>query len=85
MGEFPWPNAGMLYTRTGQVDRKDYCTGCNSYIAPDNSYFVSIMAGSHDLVTLYRPDGSSRDVRLIPPGLKLSPSSTVTRLKSQIS
>jgi len=70
VGEFPWPNAGMLYTRTGQVDRKDYRTGCNTYIAPDNSYLVTIMAGSHDLVTLYRPDGSRRDVGVIPPNLK---------------
>ncbi|HUT56243.1 MAG TPA: LamG-like jellyroll fold domain-containing protein, partial [Phycisphaerae bacterium] len=70
VGEFPWPNAGMLYTRTGQVDRKDYRTGCNSYIAPDNSYMVTIMDGGHSQVTLYKPDGSSRDVRLIPPGLK---------------
>ncbi|HUT59862.1 MAG TPA: hypothetical protein VNA25_18620, partial [Phycisphaerae bacterium] len=70
VGEFPWPNAGLLYTRTGQVDRKDYRTGCNSYISPDNSYFVTIMSGGHDLVTLYKLDGSSRDVRLIPPGLK---------------
>jgi hypothetical protein len=70
VGEFPWPNAGMLYTRTGQVDRKDYRTGCNAYISPDNSYMVTIMPGSHDGVTLYKPDGSSRDVRLIPPGLK---------------
>jgi hypothetical protein len=70
VGEFPWPNAGMLYFRTGQVDRKDYRTGCNSYMAPDNSYFVTIMSGSHDLVTLYKPDGSSRDVRVVPPGLK---------------
>ena len=68
--EFPWPNAGMLYTRTGQVDRKNYRTGCNSYISPDNSYFVTIMDGGHSQVTLYKPDGSSRDVRLIPPGLK---------------
>jgi len=70
VGEFPHPNAGMLYLRTGQVDRKDYRTGCNSYISPDNSYFVTIMAGSHDLVTLYKPDGSSRDIRVVPPGLK---------------
>jgi hypothetical protein len=70
VSEFPWPNAGMLYTRTGQVDRKDYRTGCNSYMAPDDSYFVTIMAGSHDLVTLYKPDGSSRDVRVVPPDLK---------------
>ena len=70
VGEFPWPNAGMLYPRTGQVDRKDYRNGCNSYIAPDNSYLVTIMAGSHDLVTLYKPDGSSRDVRVVPPDLK---------------
>ncbi len=70
VGEFPHPKAGMLYTRTGQVDFKDYRTGCNSYIAPDNSYRVTIMSGGHDLVTLYKPDGSSRDIRLIPPGLK---------------
>jgi len=70
VGEFPHPNAGMLYTRTGQVDRKDYRTGCNSYISPDDSYFVTIMNGGHNLVTLYKPDGSKRDVRLIPPGLK---------------
>ena len=71
VGEFPHPNAGMLYTRTGQVDRKDYRSGCNTYIAPDNSYFVTIMDGGHSLVTLYRPDGSSRDVSVVPPGLKL--------------
>jgi hypothetical protein len=52
------------------VDRKDYRNGCNTYIAPDNSYMVTIMAGSHDMVTLYKPDGSSRDVRVVPPGLK---------------
>ena len=70
VGEFPWPAAGMLYIRTGQVDHKDYRPGCNTYIAPDNSYLVTIMAGSHDLVTLYKPDGSSRDVSVVPPGLK---------------
>ena len=70
VGEFPWPNAGMFYTRTGQVDRKDYRNGCNSYLSPDDSYMVTIMAGSHDLVTLYKPDGSRRDVRVVPPGLK---------------
>ena len=70
VGEFPHPKAGMLFTRTGQVDFKDYRTGCNTYIAPDNSYFVTIMDGGHSLVTLYKPDGSSRDVRVIPPGLK---------------
>ena len=71
VGEFPHPNTGMLYTRTGQLDRKDYRTGCNTYISPDNSYFVTIMDGSHGLVTLYKPDGSRRDVSVTPPGLKL--------------
>jgi hypothetical protein len=70
-GEFPHPNTGMLYTRTGQLDRKDYRTGCNTYISPDNSYFVTIMNGSHSLVTLCKPDGSRRDVGVTPPGLKL--------------
>jgi hypothetical protein len=70
VGEFPWPAAGMLYFRTGQVDRKNYRQGCNSYISPDNSYLVTIMAGSHDLVTLYKPEGSNRDVSVVPPGLK---------------
>lgn len=70
VGEFPWPAAGMLYFRTGQVDRKDYRNGCNTYIAPDNSYMVSGMSGSHEEVTLYRPDGSSRDFSVVPPGLK---------------
>lgn len=70
VGEFPHPETGMLYPRTGQLDRKDYRSGCNSYIAPDNTYFVTIMAGGHDLVTLYKPDGRSHDVRVIPPGLK---------------
>ncbi|MEI6258278.1 MAG: hypothetical protein WCQ77_16760 [Planctomycetota bacterium] len=70
LGEFPHPATGMFYLRTGQLDRKDYRAGCNTYISPDNSYFVTIMAGSHDLVTLYKPDGSSRDVGLIPPGLR---------------
>ena len=70
-GEFPWPASGMLYFRTGQVDRKNYRDGCNTYMAPDNSYMVTVMAGSHDLVTLYKPDGSSRDVGVVPPGLKL--------------
>ncbi len=70
VSEFPHPATGMFYPRTGQLDRKDYRPGCNTYISPDNSYFVTIMAGSHDLVTLYKPDGSSRDVSLIPPGLR---------------
>ena len=69
-GEFPWPNAGMLYFRTGQVDRKNYRTGCNTYISPDNSYFVTNMNGGHDQFTLYKPDGSSRDISVKPPGLK---------------
>ncbi|MGB3086352.1 MAG: hypothetical protein WBC53_01265, partial [Phycisphaerae bacterium] len=68
--EVPWPNTGMIYFRTGQADRKNYRNGCNTYMSPDNSYFVTIMAGSHDLVTLYKPDGSSRDVRVVPPDLK---------------
>jgi hypothetical protein len=68
--EVPWPGAGMIYFRTGQADRKNYRTGCNTYMAPDNSYMVTVMAGSHDLVTLYKSDGSSRDVRLIPPDFK---------------
>jgi len=71
VSEFPHPNTGMLYTRTGQLDRKDYRTGCNTYISPDNSYFVTIMDGAHSLVTLYKPDGSRRDVSVTPPGLKL--------------
>ena len=70
VGEFPWPSTGMLYFRTGQVDRKNYRDGCNTYMAPDNSYMVTVMAGSHDLVTLYKPDGSRRDVRVVPPDLK---------------
>ena len=69
-GEFPHPNSGMLYTRTRQVDRKAYHNGCNTYISPDDSYFVTMMDGGHSLVTLYKPDGSSRDVGVIPPGLK---------------
>jgi len=71
LGSFPWPNAGMLYTRTGQLDRKDYRTGCWPSIAPDDSYFATIMDGSHERVTLYKPDGSSRDVSLVPPDLKV--------------
>ena len=71
VSEFPHPNTGMLYTRTGQLDRKNYRTGCNTYISPDNSYFVTIMDGGHSLVTLYKPDGSRRDIGVIPPGLKL--------------
>ena len=70
VGEFPWPNTGMVYVRTGQLDCKNYRPGCNAYMSPDNSYFVTIMAGSHDLVTLYKPDGSSRDIGVVPPGLK---------------
>ena len=70
VGEFPWPNTGMVYVRTGQLDCKNYRPGCNTYMSPDNSYFVTIMAGSHDLVTLYKPDGSSRDIGVVPPGLK---------------
>jgi len=69
-GEFPWPMAGMVYTRTGQMDHKNFRGGCNTYIRPDNSYFVTIMSGGHDLVTLYKPDGSSRDIGVIPPNVK---------------
>jgi len=32
--EFPHPNSGMLYTRTGQVDRKMYHNGCNTTSPP---------------------------------------------------
>ncbi|MEI6257310.1 MAG: PKD domain-containing protein [Planctomycetota bacterium] len=70
VGEFPHPATGMFYPRTGQLDRKDYRDGCNTYMSPDNSYFVTIMDSGHGLVTLYKPDGSSRDVSVIPPGLK---------------
>ena len=70
-GEFPWPDTGMLYFSTGQVDRKNFRQGCNAYMAPDNSYMVTVMNGAHDLVTLYKYDGSSRDVRVVPPGLKM--------------
>jgi PKD repeat protein len=70
VGEFPWPHAGMLYFRTGQVDRKNYRNGCNSYMAPDNSNMVTIMDGGHTTVGLYKPDGSSRDFSVVPPGLK---------------
>jgi hypothetical protein len=69
-GEFPWPHASVLYFRTGQVDRKNYRTGCNVYMSPDNSYMVSIMDGGHTRVTLYKADGSSRDISVAPPGLK---------------
>jgi hypothetical protein len=70
VGEFPHPNAGMLYPRTGELDRKNYSPGCNTYIAPDNSYMVTIFAGSHHYVTLYKADGSSRDISVVPPGVK---------------
>jgi hypothetical protein len=69
-GELPWPNAGMLDLRTGQVDYKNYRKGCNVYISPDNSCMVSIMDGSHGRITLYKADGSSRDISVVPPGLK---------------
>jgi hypothetical protein len=71
VGEFPHPNAAMFYPRTGELDSKNYIAGCNTYIAPDNSYMVTVMDGSHDLVTLYRPDGSSRDVSVVPPVSRL--------------
>jgi hypothetical protein len=69
-GEFTWPKAGVLYLGKGQVDRKNMRDGCNTYMAPDNSYMVTTMNGGHNLVTLYKPDGSSRDVSVMPPGLK---------------
>jgi len=69
-GEFSWPNTGMLYFRTGQVDRKNYHNGCNTYISPDNSYMVTTMDGGHSQVTLYKSDGSSRAISVVPPGLK---------------
>jgi hypothetical protein len=39
-------------------------------MAPDNSYMVTGMCGSHEEVRLYRPDGSSRDISVVPPGIK---------------
>jgi hypothetical protein len=69
-GELPWPNTGILDLRTGQVDYKNYRKGCNVYISPDNSYMVFVMDGGHASVTLYKTDGSSRDISLKPPGLK---------------
>jgi hypothetical protein len=69
-GEFGWPKAAMFYPRTGELDRKNYRPGCNTYIAPDNSYMVTIFAGSHHYLTLYKADGSSRDFSVVPPGVK---------------
>jgi len=61
-GEFLWPNAGMLYPRNGQVDRKEYRTGCTGCIAPDNSYRFFHMGGvvSHGGVIFHDHGGTKR-------------------------
>ncbi len=54
-GEFGWPHAGVVDVATGVFKR--YGGGCNSRIAPDNSYRFWHMTGEHRVVHIYEFGG----------------------------
>ncbi|NQT20996.1 MAG: PKD domain-containing protein, partial [Planctomycetes bacterium] len=59
-GEFSWPNAGVAILPN--VSWKQYGNGCNSAIAPDNSYRLFHMgeAASHGGVMMYDTGGVNK-------------------------
>lgn len=69
-GEFPHPNAGMLDLRTKVLNTKSFRHGCNTYLAPDNSYRMYVMLGSHDTIIMYHDLYTSNAINVMPPGLK---------------
>ena len=61
-GEFSWPKAGVANLTNGTWKR--YGSGCNSMIAPDNSYRFFHMGESagHHGVMMYDPGGTGKRV-----------------------
>ena len=63
---FPWPNQGVADLASGTW--KQYGRGCNSSIAPDNSYRFFHMNGNHVDITMY--DDGGANPRVIPVNYK---------------
>jgi hypothetical protein len=62
-GEFPWSKAGVVSLPNGTFS--EYGSGCNSMIAPDNSYRFYHMLGTHREITMYDSGGTnSRNINL---------------------
>ncbi|MBD3239352.1 MAG: hypothetical protein GF331_02110 [Chitinivibrionales bacterium] len=57
-GEFPWPAAGVIDLNSNAFTR--YGSGCNSQIAPDNSYRFFHLAGSHQAIYMYDGGGATQ-------------------------
>ncbi len=56
-GEFPWPQAGVVTLPNG--DFEAYGSGCNSMIAPDNSYRFFHLMGGHRKILMYDDGGEN--------------------------
>jgi len=69
-GGFPWPVVGRLDLTNGLLDTRGFREGCNPYIAPDDSYRISVLNGSHNGVTIYDPGHPEIEMSLIPPLMK---------------
>ena len=69
-GGFPWPVVGMLELPGGMLDTRGFRDGCNAYIAPDDSYRISVLNGAHNAVTIYQPGQPEVETSLIPPLMK---------------
>jgi len=69
-GEFPHPNAGMVDLRTKVLNTKSFRQGCNTYIAPDNSYRVFVMTGSHETLVMFHNLLTSTSLNVVPPDMK---------------
>ncbi|MCJ8330314.1 MAG: hypothetical protein HRT89_03665 [Lentisphaeria bacterium] len=66
-GEFAWPRVGVAETKA--LKWTAYGSGCNAYIAPDNSYRFFHMVGNHRTITMYNPGGGgARSMTVTPNG-----------------
>lgn len=54
-GEFPWSSAGVITLPNGTFTK--YSSGCNSMLAPDNSYRFFHMKGTHREIFMYDSGG----------------------------
>lgn len=57
-GEFPWPDAGIL--DLSNMTFTKYGLGCNSHIAPDNSYRFFHLHADHKSVIMYDSGGINK-------------------------
>ncbi len=69
-GCFPWPVVGALSLPSGILDMRGFREGCNAYIAPDDSYLISVLNGAHNGLTIYAPGQTGIETSLVPPLMK---------------